>query len=330
MNTLNNIHYRFMDCWIDGLLDCCKSRKYAENNASKIFKMPFIYFHSISCIFAFSELKTNNPPIQKSINPSSCGMTMLKLWMLIMALLILLPVPSFAQTADTAGNSNIGIEGIKIKYGVKPDKLILVTNEVMNILKSGKKITVSNSITTTDPAPGEKKCLYVIFPVDGDKRAIKIMDGETFDLAYLQKRYAEFADQKSRGPDKNQKPEKFDRAAFRASVDDALNKVCGKDPSSLKITGIEMIAYSSGFKAISENSETEETMGIAKEWYSNISEILSYMGKNKMEMEIAQDRNLPERMDAAQKNYAELSKKFKYLIEHPIKIKREKIRRKKK
>ena len=54
-----------MDYWINGLLDCCKSRRpacrdehgagrYAENNAFIIFKMPFFISIPIPCVFAFS------------------------------------------------------------------------------------------------------------------------------------------------------------------------------------------------------------------------------------------------------------------------------------
>ena len=54
-----------MDYWINGLpafikklrrdmLDCCKSRRYAENNAFIIFKMPFFISIPIPCVLAFS------------------------------------------------------------------------------------------------------------------------------------------------------------------------------------------------------------------------------------------------------------------------------------
>ena len=46
-NLLNMKKYLYchMDDWIDGLMDCCKSRRYAQNNALIIFKMPILDFH---------------------------------------------------------------------------------------------------------------------------------------------------------------------------------------------------------------------------------------------------------------------------------------------
>jgi hypothetical protein len=43
-----------MDDWIDGLMDCCKSRRYDQNSKVKISKMPISRFYLKACIFAFS------------------------------------------------------------------------------------------------------------------------------------------------------------------------------------------------------------------------------------------------------------------------------------
>jgi hypothetical protein len=64
-----------MDYWIAGLMDCCKSKSYAKNTIWEKSEMPVPKFFLKSNIYVFLELKTNNPAIHKSINPSSCGMT---------------------------------------------------------------------------------------------------------------------------------------------------------------------------------------------------------------------------------------------------------------
>jgi hypothetical protein len=64
-----------MDYWIDGLMDCCKSRRYAQTLKQSNPKCPFQYFYLTPAFLILLELKPNNPVIQKSINPSSCGMT---------------------------------------------------------------------------------------------------------------------------------------------------------------------------------------------------------------------------------------------------------------
>ncbi len=117
----------------------------------------------------------------------------------------------------------------------------------------------------------------------------------------------------------NQKTEKFDPGAFRSSVNQAVEFVSGSFKDS-KVAGIEMLAYSKAFKSISDNPEVEKVMGIDNEWYLNISKMLLEMSKYKVDMEISQERNLAERFETDRKNYVELVKKFKYLVEHPVKV----------
>ena len=133
--------------------------------------------------------------------------------------------------------------------------------------------------------------------------------------------FAQTADTTKSKPstEKNQKPAKFDPAEFRTSVNQAVEMV-SLESNDLKINGIQMLAYSKAFKAISDNPEVEKTMGIDNEWYLNISKMLGEMGKYKMEMEIARDRSLAERLGTAKKTYTDLSKKFKYLMDHPQKL----------
>ncbi|HCE44480.1 MAG TPA: hypothetical protein DET40_13105 [Lentisphaeria bacterium] len=249
--------------------------------------------------------------------------------MLIMAI-ALLPMYSSAQTAD-AGKGSTKIEIESIKYGARPDNLIPVTNKIMDMLKSGVKIKVSSSIVVADPAPGERKYVHIVFLMNGNRTSIKFMDGETFDLSLLQKRLSEVAGQKieivtkaaitSSKPvsGQNQQPGKFNPGEFKASVNQAVEMV-SMESTDLKVNGIQMLAYSKAFKAISDNPEVEKLMGVDNEWYLNISKMLGEMSKYKLEMEISKERNLTERFDAAKKTYAELCRKFKYLMDHPQKL----------
>ncbi len=85
-----------------------------------------------------------------------------------------------------------------------------------------------------------------------------------------------------------------------------------------------MLTYSKAFKNISDNPEVEKIMHIDNDWYLNISKMLLEMSKFKMEMEVANERDLKDRSELAKKNLEVLSKKLKYLLEHPVKIEKTK------
>ncbi len=246
-----------------------------------------------------------------------------------MAGLVFSPVPLSAQTAD-AGIKSPVVEIVGMKYGSKPENLVAVTNKTLEMLKGGQKITISKSIVASDPAPGEKKYALLVFSVDGNRSSVKIMDGEIFEFASIQKEYVKPAAQKeanptgvsaeNRGVQGNQKTEKSNTSDFRASVNEAVDAVSKAVDS--KVVGIHLLAYSKGFKTISDNPDVEKIMGIDNEWYLNISKMLAEMGRYKLEMELSQQRNLAQRFDAAKTGYMALVPKFKYLMEHPVKVQR--------
>ncbi|GEM_PF-4380372 len=241
-----------------------------------------------------------------------------------------IPIPSYSQKTDVSGKTRQGIEIESMKYGSRPENMVPVTNKTMEMLRNEEKITISKAIVASDPAPGEKKYAELVISVDGSRSVLKILDGETFDIGFIQKRFGKLADQKTdattkvsikdskTASDKTQKQEKAGPGEFRSSVNQAVDLVSKAIDS--KVDGIQMLAYSKAFKSISDYPEVEKIMGIDNEWYLNISKMLAEMGKYKMEMEISKERDLTARFETAKNSYAVLAPKFKQLIEHPVKV----------